>query len=208
MSDDPFGDLLSSTPSSASSAPPVTGPTPQNDDPFGNLLANTKESERKEEGPVPAWSEIPGQAVSHAGESTGQFLGNIYHTIRHPIETAENLGNIGLGVLEKVGGKLGLPHDQGYEQYADAVGEMLMQRYGSVDNIKRTLATDPIGVAADISALFTGGGSLAARLPGMACKIGEGVAAVGRAADPLNTITKPIAAVGKGLGLGAKEILG
>ena len=207
MSDDPFGDLLAGS----NAAPPANAPqqsAPQDDDPFGRLLANPQAEKKEGEGEVPAWSEIPGQAVSNAGASTGRFFNNMYQTVRHPIQSAENLGSIGLGVLEKIGGKLGLPHDQGYEQYADAVGEALIHRYGSVDNIKRTLATDPIGVAADVSALFTGGGSLAARLPGMAGRIGEGVAAIGRTADPLNTITKPIAGAAKLAGVGTKELLG
>ena len=160
------------------------------------------------QGPAPAWSEIPGQALSNVPHSAAEFAGNIAQSAMHPIQTAENLGSIGLGVMEKVGRHIGLPSGQGYEKYADAVGEFMMNRYGSVDNIKRTLATDPIGVAADLSAVFTGGGSLAAKLPGIAGRIGAGVSAAGSAVDPLNLVTKPIG-YGAGLaGSAAEHILG
>src|SRR6266446_354476 len=206
----PESDLLSGyNPQSVpqSSATDTISPEYQSDL-LGGYDPATGGAQKKETEPAPVWSEIPGQALSNAPHSAAEFAGNIAQSALHPIQTAENLVSIGLGVMEKVGRHIGLPSGQGYEKYADAVGEFMMNRYGSIDNIKRTLATDPVGVAADLSALFTGGGSLAAKLPGIAGRIGAGVSAAGSAVDPLNVITKPIG-YGAGLaGSAAEHILG
>lgn len=67
-----------------------------------------------------------------------------------------------------------------------AITAMLEDRYGSLDALKRTAITDPVGIAGDLSMVLTAGGSAAARLPGMAGRIGEGVATAGRVLDPLS----------------------
>src|SRR4029077_19900078 len=68
----------------------------------------------------------------------------------------------------------------------EAVGRFFVERYGSAEAIKRTLATDPIGSAADVSMLLTGGGGIAARAPGVAGRLDEVAGAVGRSIDPIN----------------------
>jgi hypothetical protein len=67
-----------------------------------------------------------------------------------------------------------------------AMAAMLEDRYGSLAALKRTAITDPVGIAGDLSMVLTGGGSAAARLPGMAGRFGEGVASTGRLLDPLS----------------------
>src|SRR6266478_1356420 len=211
MADD---DLLSGFNPQAAATSQQPSPSVADNPPLdsGDLLHNfdptTGGSKKKELGPAPPWSEVPGQAVSNLGHSGAEFAGNLATAAMHPIQTVQNLGSIGLGVMEKIGRHIGLPAGQGYEKYADAVGQMMVDRYGSEENIRRTLATDPVGVAADVSTLFTGAGGLAGKLPGIAGRIGEGVGAVGRVADPLNVITKPI---GYGAGLAGsmgKHVLG
>lgn len=137
-------------------------------------------------------SNIPSSAV--------KFGHDLIQPIIHPIETAENLKNLGLGVAEKVGLSSGTENIK----YADAVGKFLADRYGSVDAVKNTLATDPVGFAADLSMFLTGGGSAAARIPGMAGKVGEVVNAVGRTVDPVNAAAKAT----RGVGSAAAEVIG
>jgi hypothetical protein len=117
----------------------------------------------------------------NAPASAAHFARDVVQPIIHPVETATNLKNLGLGVLEKTGI---VPGDE-HEKYADAVGRYFVERYGGFDNAKRALITDPVGVAGDLSTLFTGGGSLAARAPGMIGRAGEAVATAGRAIDPI-----------------------
>ena len=73
------------------------------------------------------------------------------------------------------------------EAAANTAGKMYADRYGSIEAIKKTVATDPVGALADFSTLLTLGGSTGIR----------GAGAVGRAIDPLNVVTAPIGAAAK-----------
>jgi hypothetical protein len=207
MNDDPFGALLSQTPPpqtpAAGTPPPVAqAPAqPPTDDPFGAALTASQQPPAPEQ--VPDWSQIPGQALSNLGPSAGAFAHNLAQPIMHPIQTAENLGNVGLGYMEKAGRNLGLPSGQGYEQYADAVNQMVMDRYGSIDNFKKTLAHDPVGAAADLSAVISGTGLT--RLPGVAGKIASTVNTI---ADPLTLPAAVAKGAAKTAGYLGKEALG
>lgn len=135
--------------------------------------------------PVPAReltaSEVATSAVKNIPSSAVQFGKDIVQPILHPIDTAESLKNIGHGVLQKIGILSG--SDQ--EKYADAVGQFFTDRYGGWENIKRAIATDPVGVLSDVSLVLTGGGAVAARAPGVLGKVGEVTKAVGQAVDPI-----------------------
>lgn len=103
-------------------------------------------------------------------KSLGGFLGNVVKSganaigglvsaVAHPIQTAKNLGNLGLGVAEKF-----IPGEQGQEKYANAVGQLYKQRYGGLKNIGETLYNDPVGAAIDASALLSGGGAIVGKV--------------------------------------------
>lgn len=72
----------------------------------------------------------------------------------HPVETAENFANIGQGILQYVGVESGTE----YEKYPQAVGRYFVDRYGSLENLKKTIVDDPVGFAMDASSLLSGGG--------------------------------------------------
>jgi hypothetical protein len=76
-------------------------------------------------------------------------------------------------------------------QIADAVGGMLKDRYGGLENLKNTVITDPFGSLMDISALATAGGTLATKLP-MAGNVAKTLKTVGEFTNPVNAIVKPI----------------
>ena len=130
--------------------------------------------------------EVATGALTNLGPSALQFGKDVAQPFLHPIETAENLKNLGHGVLQKTGILPGTEH----EKYADAVGKFFADRYGGIENVKRTLATDPVGMASDLSVLLTGGGSLAAKLPATAGRVGEIAGTVGRVVDPINVAAK------------------
>lgn len=132
--------------------------------------------------------------------SAGRFARDVAQPFIHPVETAKSLKDLGLGILEKTG----LKESAGHEKYADAVGQFFVDRYGSIEKAKHTLETDPVGMAADVSMFLTGGGSAAARLPGIAGKIGEVTRTAGRVIDPLVGAGK----VAKGVGYAGSEVLG
>jgi len=162
-----------------------TTPSEPEKPPAGGFLENLdQESKAKASIPTPApdWSEVPARAVTNIPHSAMEFGKAMVHPIMHPIDTMESVGNIALGLMEKAG----LYGSTEHIKYPDAVGKMLVDRYGSIDNVKKTLASDPVGFAADASLLLTGGGSALARAPGMVGKVGEVTATAGRAIDPIN----------------------
>lgn len=140
------------------------------------------------EGPI-SWGDVPGQAASNFLPSLGGVLHDIAQPVLHPIDTATNLKNLTVGVLQKTGVVKG---DDAIK-YADAFGEYFKNRYGSEDGFKRALAKDPAGVLADASAILTGGETALARAPGLVGKAASVAGTVGRAVDPLNVVTKPLA---------------
>lgn len=129
--------------------------------------------------PLTALKNIPGSAVE---------LGrNIITPILHPVQTAKDITSLGASIISVL-----KPGEQGNEQTARAVGEFLANRYGSLNAIKNTIAHDPVGILADVSILFTGGGSLAARAPGMVGKVGQGIKTAGQAIDPITGAIKTV----------------
>lgn len=142
---------------------------------------------------VPAWSDIPGEALGNVGPSAANLAKSIVQPILHPIDTANAFYDIGKGLVSKTAGALGAQQDpaekEKAEAAANAVGQFLKDRYGSVDAFKRTLATDPVGAIADISLVLTGGGAAMARAPGAIGQAGQAVRVAGSAIDPIaNTV--------------------
>ena len=129
--------------------------------------------------------------VSYAGElgsnipgSALQTAENLVAPILHPIETAKSMVSLGSSVL----GKLGITEAD--PEAAEAVGKYLADRYGGINEVMTTLRDDPVGLLADVSIVFTGGGALAARAPGVVGKAGQVISRAGRAADPVQLAIK------------------
>jgi len=142
--------------------------------------------------PLTALKNVPGSAV--------QLGKNIITPLLKPVQTAKDIYSLGesiVGVIQ--------PGEQGNEETARAVGQFLANRYGSLNAIKNTFANDPVGILADVSILFTGGGSLAARAPGIAGKVGQGVKTVGQTIDPITQTGRLVGNVGGKVG---KNVLG
>lgn len=110
-----------------------------------------------------AWSEVPGEALRNLPSSTGELIKGTAQAIVNPIETIRNLYNAGF----------------------TGIVDFYLDRYGSAEGFKRALAEDPAGVATDWAGVGTGGGTLLARAPGVAGKIGRAAAKAGRATDPI-----------------------
>lgn len=140
-----------------------------------------------------AASEVPVEAVKNIPRSAKQFATNLYDAITSPIETASAVLDIGAGALQNV-----LPDpvvnfinrfnanpaaaDRAVKA-ANAVGGMYKERYGSYEGVKRTLAEDPVGFAADMSTLLAAGSTLTGRAAPAAS------VALGRAATLTNPLT-------------------
>jgi hypothetical protein len=156
--------------------------------------------EVKPEPKVESWSDVPMAALKNAPASAVKFGSDLIQPILHPVDTATGLKNLALGVAEKTGMKSGAENIP----YADAVGQFFSDRYGGMENFKQTMASDPVGFAADLSMLLTGGGSAAARVPVIGGKVAEVANTASRMVDPLTAVGKTAQVAGKG----ASEIIG
>lgn len=138
--------------------------------------------------------DVPGRALSNLGPSAKRFAESMVQPFIHPIETAKNIGRVGMGYASKIAP--GSLTNQEYGPYADAVNKFFVDRYGGWENIKRTMADDPVGFAADIATVATGGETALARVPGVVGKVGEVSGQVAKYTNPLN-VTKAVGAVPK-----------
>jgi hypothetical protein len=112
--------------------------------------------------PSLSWEEVFEQAPSNMLPSLGQQFKNLYQAVRHPVETGKALGGIAAGGIQSL-----IPGEQDYESNWESFVDGLVERYGSVDAFKRTLATDPAGVMIDLSSIVFPAAQTA-RLPRMA----------------------------------------
>jgi len=143
------------------------------------VIEKTKNDEQK---PLSA-SEVALGAVNNLIPSAGNYVKNLITPVIHPVDTINGMRDVAFGGLNKVIPGAGV---DGQEQTYDAFIQALKNRYGGLENIKRTVATDPVGLLGDASMVFTGGGSALAKLPGVVGKTGSAVANVGRTLEPLN----------------------
>jgi len=145
-----------------------------------------------------SWMDVAGESFSSIPQSAAALAGMVYDAATDPLQVARGMGQMVVGGAQKLMGDPYFESDsakavrmQGIETLS-AGGDYLKNRFGSEEAIKNTLATDPVGAAADLSLLFTGGGSLAARMPMLT-----------RAAPVLRkaaSITDPINLAGKAVG--------
>ena len=156
--------------------------------------------ERQVHSGVKEGASVLGQAVSNLPGSAWQLAKDMVTPLHSPVQTAKGIGNLAMGGVQKL-----IPGEQGSEKYADAFGKYLSDRYGGLDALKKTLAEDPAGFAADIGGLLTGGSGLAVKAFGTAGKAGKVAKAVGSVGQATRS------AVGKGakaVGSGVAEVLG
>lgn len=84
---------------------------------------------------------VPGSAIEY-----GKAIAS---TVIHPINTAKNLYDVAKGAVQLLS-----PGEQPDENMAKAVAEAYKKRYGSWEAMRETAIKDPVGFAADVSALM------------------------------------------------------
>jgi hypothetical protein len=137
-------------------------------------------------------------AVTNIPSSTGELIKGVVQPIIHPIDTATGLYQVGKGVASKLGLLDNSPDaKEENERVINALGQHFVDRYGGVENVMNTFEQDPMGLLLDASMLFTGGGTAAAKVPGVIGKIGEIAATTGRIIDPLRPIGEGVKFVGR-----------
>jgi len=174
-------DVLNDLQPSGGPAAATPKATPQDDADYANM----------------PWSEVGSRALSALPGSAASTAVNVGSAVMHPIQTAENVGQIGKGFLSQAKGWLGYQQDQDQktkdEALANAVEEHFAQ-YGSSAGIKKAIATDPIGTALDVSTPLTLGSGAAASVPGTIGKIGKLAGDVASFTDPVQLAGKAVGA--------------
>jgi hypothetical protein len=143
-------------------------------EPFGAAFAEPEGVAKRETGQK-AFQAIPSSTVNLAKA--------IAEPILSPVETVKSLKSLAVGAFQKL-----TPGIQPDEKSVDALVAFLKDRYGSIEGIQKTIETDPVGMAADLSAAFTGGGALASKLLPATTKAGQvakATATAGRALEPV-----------------------
>jgi hypothetical protein len=159
------------------------------------------------------YGEMLGQAVINTPASAGRMVSGLYEAVTSPVQTVSGLMDVAAGGLQNV---LPKPVTDFINQFetnpeaaqravntANAMGGMYKERYGTLEGIKNTIATDPVGVAGDLSTLLAGGAGLA-RGAGSIAGPGRIGSAMSSVADKLSTasnVTNPINAMVKAPGI-------
>lgn len=155
-----------------------------------------------------SWADVPGQMVRNLPSSAGNFIGGVYQTVRHPIDTLSTLGDVATGAIQKVrnlspeGSRGSAPAFD--TSTFDAAKKFFVDRFGSEEGFKKALATDPVGIAGDLSLLLTGGAAVAPKAGGIAA----GLKTAANVTNPMTGLIEGLKAVGPTSGLVATQGLG
>ena len=157
-----------------------------------------------------SWSDIPGEALANAIPSGVKFAGGIYEAITSPVQTAKGMLDLGAGALQNITPQVIKDFVNRFEtnpdaakravQTANAVGGEYAKRYGSVEGFKDALATDPVGVVSDFSALISGGAGAVSKV---APTVSKALATTAKYTNPAAPL---VTAAEYGLGMGAKAV--
>jgi hypothetical protein len=128
------------------------------------------------------WGEVPAEALANTPKSAGNLFSSLGQIVQHPLDTLGNVADVGAGAFQHALpdswtnriNSFGTPEEQALakkqREAASAAGQFFMDRFGSEQGIKETLATDPVGVAGDVAGLFAGGAGAARRLAALGGK--------------------------------------
>ena len=150
------------------------------------------------------YGEMLSQAFTNIPSSASNMASGLYQAVTNPVQTVSGMLDVGAGALQKALPKPVVDFVNQFESnpeaaqravsMANALGGMYKDRYGSVEGVKNTIATDPVGAMGDLSLLLSGGGGIAARTP-MLTKAAPTLRTAAEYTNPLNLVTKPIGAV-------------
>lgn len=152
--------------------------------------------------PAPASSPSVGGFFGNVVKGVANTIGDVaklgFNAIFHPKKTLESFGDPLVGLVGKV-----IPGaaTQQQTQTANMIGEYFKQRYGGIENIKKTAYEDPFGFALDLSVVLDAGASLVSKA-GQITKVAD----LAKAADTLRAgslAADPFAAAAKTAGKAA-----
>jgi hypothetical protein len=157
--------------------------------------------------------EMLGQSVINTPASAGRMISGLYEAVTSPVQTVSGLMDVAAGGLQNVLPKSVTDFVNQFEtnpeaaqravNTANAMGGVYKERYGTLEGIKNTIATDPVGVAGDLSVLLTGGAGLARGASAIAgpSRVGAAMSNVANKLSTASNVTNPINAMVKAPGI-------
>lgn len=177
--------------------------------------------------PSPAgkpWAEVASEAAENSGASAAHFASALIAPIMHPIDTATTFTELAKGIYSKLSNPNPELRNKAYgkappteseteqknqsEGTVSALAEFYKDRYGTMEGFKKSLASDPVGVLADIATFLSLGSGAAARVPGAIGRIGEIGNRVGAAIEPVTLAGNAIKGTAKLAEVPASTALG
>jgi ribosomal protein S21 len=190
---DEFINLLRSTQPAPAQPMPSADITAEN---FRQMMRNAPKPEGM------SWLDVPVQAITNIPKSGYEFGKGMYEAITSPVESVKSLLDVGAGALRNITPRQIVEFIDRYEANPEAaqrasdtasqLGKFYKERYGSSEGFKQALANDPVGVAADISTLFTGTGAAIRPVSqtGQIAKLSQALRTAGDVTNPLLMATK------------------
>jgi len=110
-------------------------------------------------------SDVPGAALRNLPKSAVEFGSNLVTAITSPVQTVTAMGDILGGVMEPITPDFLYGGDSlaRAKQARGGVADFMVDRYGGYENLKRTVAEDPVGFLGDLSTIFSGGAGVAGK---------------------------------------------
>jgi len=151
--------------------------------------------------------EVAMRGVAALPRSVRKMVSDIASAVMSPVQTGKALLDVAAGTLQNI-----LPErlvqaigeDPASPEAASRVAQMYADRYGSVDAVKKVIATDPASFMADVSTVLTGGAMATSRLPAISGALSTGASFV----DPLSLTAKAAGAGIGAVGRAAPSLLG
>jgi hypothetical protein len=112
--------------------------------------------------PPMEWLDVAHGAVKNFPSSAYKIGEGVVEAVANPVDTAEAIYGVGKGALQLAFPNIAevIGKDEQSIQLAQAVGQLYVDRYGSVEGFKKTLATDPAGVLAEIAPIVGQAGKM------------------------------------------------
>jgi hypothetical protein len=167
--------------------------------------------------------DVAEEAIANAPQSYTNMMVGIGNAIANPVETLTGMADVAAGGLRNV-----MPDkvrafidkiDTNPEAakrataLANEFGGVYKERYGSIEALKNTIATDPVGAAGDLSMLLGGAGgvvrgvaSVGGRLPARFAPASRFVGDVGNALSTASQYTNPLAPITGTLSLAGRTV--
>jgi hypothetical protein len=149
--------------------------------------------------------EVPFEAVVNAPASMGKLISGVAQTIAHPIDTATGIRDVLTGATVLALPKTAQTRLREVATDKDALDRMVnaarafggdyADAYGGYENIKRTMAEDPVRVLGDLSVLLGGGAAVTQRIAPRTAAVLEKAS---QATNPMKAVTRPTGAAVRG----------